>query len=178
MTKPIRLFVYHTADDDPKKCTALKLQRFGYITLEKNLRRIHPGMILLNPFSEKSLSKEDKHIADTLGILALDCSWNTVDEQFPLLEKKFVPRALPFVLAVNPVNYGKANKLSTLEAFAAALYILDAVDQAQQILKLYKWAPQFLHINKEPLEDYRSASTSKEVIEYMKQYLPEEKNEV
>lgn len=177
MTKSIRLFVYHTAEDDPKKCTAIKLRRFGYVTLEDNLRRIPPGMILLDPFSEKSISKEDKLIAETKGILALDCSWKTVDEQFPLIEKKFIHRALPFVLAVNPVNYGKACKLSTLEAFAAALYILDAVDQAEQILKLYKWAPQFLQINKEPLDDYRSALTSKEVIEYMKQYLTEESSE-
>ncbi len=177
MKKPIRLFVFHTAEDDPKKCTAKKLHRFGHVILENNLRRIPPGLILLNPFAEKSLSREDSLIAETKGILALDCSWETVDEQFPLLEKKFVSRALPFVLAVNPVNYGKACKLSTLEAFAAALYILDAVDQAEQILRLYKWAPQFIQINKEPLEDYRSASTSKEVIEYMRQYLSEEGEE-
>lgn len=172
MIKPIRLVVYYTAEDDPKKCTAKKLQRFGYASLEKNLRRIPPGMLLLNPLSKKSLSKEDKQIAETKGILALDCSWKTIETQFPFLEKKYVSRALPFVVAVNPVNYGKACKLSTLEAFAAALYILDEVKQAQEILKLYKWSPQFLDLNKEPLEDYRTANTSKEVIEKMKLYLP------
>lgn len=168
------MFIYHTAEDDPKKCTALKLRRFGYATVESNLRRIPPGMILLDPLSEKSFSKEDRYVAQTKGILALDCSWETVNDQFHLLEKRFVHRALPFVLAVNPINYGKACKLSTLEAFAAALYIIDAVDQAEQILSLYKWAPHFLHLNREPLNDYRSAETSKEVIHFMKQYLADD----
>ena len=173
MKDRIRLFVYHTAEDDPKKCTALKLRRFGYATVANNLRRIPPGLILLDPLSEKSFSKEDRYVVQTKGILALDCSWKTVEEQFHLLEKRFVHRALPFVLAANPINYGKACKLSTLEAFAAALYIVDAVEQAEQILTLYKWAPHFLQLNREPLNDYKSAETSEEVINFMKQYLAE-----
>jgi pre-rRNA-processing protein TSR3 len=174
MKKPFRLFIYHTAEDDPKKCTAKKLQRFNHATIETNLRRIPPGMILLDPFSEKSLSKEDRPIAETKGILALDCSWKTVEEQFPRLKKRYVCRALPFVIAVNPVNYGKPCKLSTLEAFAAALYILDNVEQATELLTLYKWGHQFLIMNKEPLEDYRKAETSKEIIEQMRHYLSDE----
>ncbi|MBN2065819.1 MAG: DUF367 family protein [Candidatus Thermoplasmatota archaeon] len=171
MKKPIRLFVYHTAEDDPKKCSAKKMQRFGHVKLENNLRRLPRGMILLNPLSEKSLSKEDERLAETKGILALDCSWKTIEKQFPYIEEKYVSRALPFVLAVNPVNYGKANKLSTLEAFVAALYILDRTEQAEEILKLYKWGPQFIELNREPLEDYRTAKTSKELIERMNQYI-------
>ncbi|MDG6228962.1 MAG: DUF367 family protein [Candidatus Thermoplasmatota archaeon] len=174
MKKPFRLFIYHTAEDDPKKCTAKKLQRFNHATIETNLRRIPPGMILLDPFSEKSLSREDRPIAETKGILALDCSWNTVEEQFPRLKKRYVCRALPFVIAVNPVNYGKPCKLTTLEAFAAALYILDNVEQATELLTLYKWGHQFLIMNKEPLEDYRKAETSKEIIEQMRHYLSDE----
>lgn len=147
------------------------MQRFGHVKLENNLRRIPRGMILLNPLSEKSLSKEDEKVAETKGILALDCSWKTIEQQFPYIEGKYVSRALPFVLAVNPVNYGKANKLSTLEAFVAALYILDRTEQAEEILKLYKWGPQFIELNREPLEDYRTAKTSKELIERMNQYI-------
>jgi len=166
--------IYHTSEDDPKKCSAKKMQRFGYATLENNLRKIPPGMILLNPLSEKSISREDEKIAEKKGILALDCSWKTIEQQFPNLEEKYESRALPFVVAVNPVNYGKPCKLSTLEAFAAALYILNRVEQAEQILRLYKWGPQLITLNKEPLEDYRMAKTSKEVVEKMKQYLSDD----
>jgi len=39
------------------------------------------------------------------------------------------------------------------------------------MLKLYKWAPNFLVLNKNPLEDYRNAESSKEVIKIMKKYV-------
>ncbi len=174
MNEEIRLWVYHTAEDDPKKCSAKKLHRFGYAQLASTLGKIPQGMILLNPFAKKSLSAEDKKIAKKQGIVALDCSWKTAEQQFPLMKKRFHSRALPFVVAVNPVNYGKPLKLTTLEAFAAALYILNEVDQAKKIVQLYKWAPHFLEMNKEPLEEYRRAKNSAEIIQIMNQYLSEE----
>lgn len=82
-----------------------------------------------------------------------------------------VSRALPFLLAANPVNYGKPYQLSTLEAFAAALYILGEVGQAQKIVGIYTWGHRFLELNKEPLEDYRLATTSAEVVLRMKEYI-------
>jgi pre-rRNA-processing protein TSR3 len=75
------------------------------------------------------------------------------------------------MLAANPVNYGKPFKLTTLEAFAATLYIFGYIDQARELLQLYKWGPHFLELNKEPLEDYRKAENSKEVIKAMKRYI-------
>ena len=167
----MKLFVYHANEDDPKKCSARKLARFGFAKLESKIRKIPRDMILLNPFSEKSISKEDLDQAKKHGILAVDCSWKNAEKSFDFLDKKNHSRAIPFVIAANPVNYGKALKLSTLEAFAAALYILDEVEKAQEILKLYKWGPNFLVLNKEPLEDYRSAKTSKDVVKAMKNYV-------
>jgi len=158
-------------EDDPKKCSAKKLNRFGFARLEKNLKRLPKHAILLSPFAEKSLSKEDLPVAEEAGILAVDCSWENAEQHFLELSKSYVPRALPFVVAVNPVNYGKAFKLTTLEAFAASLYILDKVDEAVEILKIYNWGSHFLELNKQPLEDYRKAKNSTEVIEAMKQYI-------
>jgi pre-rRNA-processing protein TSR3 len=168
------LHVLHTNDDDPKKCTARKLNRLGYAILHKNSRDLHPKMILLNPFSKKSLSPEDISQAKKRGILAVDCSWKNAEEQFSDLSKNHLSRSLPFVIAVNPVNFGKPLKLTTLEAFAAAVYILDEKEQAKKLTSLYKWSPHFITMNKNPLEDYRTAKSSQQVIERMYEYLPQE----
>ena len=170
MADRIKLFVYHANEDDAKKCSARKLAKFGFIGIETNIRKTPKDAVLLNPFAEKSLSKEDLEIAKKHGILAVDCSWKNAETSFDFLDKRCNSRGLPFVVAANPVNYGKALKLSTIEAFAAALYILGQKDYSQELVKLYKWGPHFLELNKEPLEDYGRAKTSKEVIEAMKQY--------
>jgi len=171
MVEKIKLFVYHANEDDPKKCSAKKLNKFGFAKLEKNIKKVPSKKILLNPFAKKSISREDFKIAIENGILAVDCSWKNAERSFDYLDKKNYSRALPFLVAANPVNYGKPFKLTTLEAFAAVLYILGGVDFAKEILNIYKWAPHFLELNKEPLEDYRKAKNSKEIIKVMEQYL-------
>lgn len=171
MNSQINLIVYHMKEDDPKKCSAKKLHKFGFVKLETNIRKIPKGAILLNPFVKKSFSKEDLDTAIKHGIIAVDCSWENAEYSFDFLDKICNSRALPFVIAVNPVNYGKPLKLSTLEAFATALYILDDTERVKDMLNLYKWGPQFLKMNKEPLEDYRNAKNSKEVVKIMKQYI-------
>jgi len=168
----MRLVVYHAGEDDPKKCSARKLARFGFVHLETNIRKTPRDAILLNPFAEKSFSKEDKKIANKHGILAVDCSWKNAENNFDYLDKRCNSRALPFVIAANPVNYGKPFKLTTLEAFAVVLYILDDIEKSEKILNLYKWGPHFLELNKKPLEEYRTANNSAEIIKIMKQYFP------
>ena len=171
MKEKIRLFIYHANEDDPKKCTAKKLSRFGFVKLETSIRKIPPGMILLNPFAEKSLSPEDLSIAKQNGILAVDCSWENAEKSFVCLGKKNHSRALPFLLAANPVNYGKPFKLTTLEAFAATLYILGDTKHASDLLKIYTWGQNFIVLNKQPLDEYKGAENSTEIIKIMKQYI-------
>ena len=166
MEQNIDLLIYHMSQDDPKKCTARKLSRFGHAELIKRLSLIPYSPILLDPFSEKVLSKDDFEIASAHGILAVDCSWATAEEAFSLVrrKRKVVSRALPYLVAVNPVKYGKAFQLSTLEAFAGALIILGNRAQAEGILNIYKWSPNFLKMNEEPLTEYEKAKNSEEVI--------------
>ena len=170
MNQEFRLIIYHVNEDDPKKCSAKKLHKFNFAYLTDNIKKIPKNAILLNPFAKKSLSKEDIPIAKKNGIVAVDCSWKNAEYNFNYLNKRNFSRSIPYVIAVNPINYGKILKLTTLEAFAAALYILDNIEMAKEILNLYKWGPQFIEFNKKPLEDYRHAKNSKEVIEYMNQY--------
>ncbi len=171
MSEQIKLYVYHLNDDDPKKCSAKKMQRFDLANVVHQIRCLPRGAIVLHPYAEQSLSPADSNLAEKRGIIAVDCSWKHAEEVFKKLSTYGVSRALPFLVAVNPVNYGKPFKLTTLEAFAGSLSILGKADQAQKILQIYKWAPQFMKLNREPLEEYQKAKNSAEVISIMKQYI-------
>lgn len=147
------------------------MQKFGLISLENNLKRIPHKTIVLDPYAEKCISHEDVSIAHKQGILAIDCSWKHAEHVFASLQKTRPCRALPFLVAANPINFGKAFKLTTLEAVAAAVFILGEQQQAERLLQLYKWSPHFLVLNKEPLVEYQQAKTSKEIIAIMKQFM-------
>jgi rRNA small subunit aminocarboxypropyltransferase len=169
----VRIVVYHTNEDDPKKCTARKLERMGLIELVDRVRSLPPTSILLDPFAEKAVSPEDVPAAERVGITALDCSWETAESAFGHARRRTEARALPYLVAANPVNYGKPTKLSTLEALVAALYIYGARDQAESLTGAYNWAPGFLELNREPLEAYAACRTSGEVVEAMRAFVPD-----
>ena len=162
-----KLYVYHANQDDPKKCTAKKLARFGLVRIVNRLGKIPKNAILLSPFSKKALSPEDKKFG---SIAAIDCSWKDAEKLFSKIKNKNT-RSLPFLLAANPTNYGKPAKLSTVEAMAAALYILGEEEHARLLLSKFKWGEVFLKLNEMPLKDYRNAEDSNGVIEVMKAYL-------
>ena len=73
-------------------------------------------------------------------------------------------RALPYLVAANPTNYGRPLRLSSAEALAAALYILGEPEQAAAVLDAFRWGPHFLVLNREPLDEYAAAKDSTEVV--------------
>ena len=164
----MELVIYHADQCDPKKCTGRKLGRFGLARLTRRMSDLKP-LLVLSPFGEKALSPEDRGIR---GIAALDCSWAHAEEVFRKMNLK--ERALPFLVAANPVNFGKPFQLSTVEALAAALVILGERGQAQEILSKFSWGGHFLELNKEPLEEYAAAENSAEVVKIQAAYLSEE----
>jgi pre-rRNA-processing protein TSR3 len=156
----IPLFIIHAGECDRKKCTALKLARFGKATMLKRGASFPPGALSLDPFSERVLSPADAPVALRKGIVALDCSWDRVDaREFGSFfrGRRVEPRSLPYLLAANPVKFGQPFRLSTLEAIAATLVIIGRMEQAQDLLGLYNWGPRFLEVNREPLADYAAA---------------------
>ena len=163
----MQLLVYHANQCDPKKCSGRKLSRFGLVRLTKRLGDLRPFLVL-SPFSEKALSPEDR---DARGLAALDCSWAHAEEAFSRLSLK--ERALPFLVAANPVNFGKPFQLSTVEALAAGLVILGEAAQAELILSKFSWGHVFLEMNREPLSEYAAAKNSSEVVEIQAAYLGE-----
>jgi len=160
----IPITALHLGQDDPKKCSARKMARFGFARLEEKPERIRRG-ILLDPFAGKALSPADAGTARNTGLIVVDCSWKTAEAVFPNLRLRTKARALPYLVATNPVNFGHPFKLTSLEAVGAALYIMGARGQARRLMGLYKWAQHFLEINHEPLEEYASCRNSAEVVE-------------
>ena len=163
------LHFYHADQCDPKKCTGKKLARFNLAKLHKNPRTLPRQAIFLDPFALQALSPADDA---RNGIVVLDCSWEEVERVFPILQRLMMKhRALPYLLAANAVNFGKPFKLSSVEAFAAALYILGEKEQAALILNKFKWGPVFLDLNREPLDRYSEAKDSTEVVKIQSDYL-------
>ncbi|BCU67263.1 hypothetical protein HS7_07000 [Sulfolobales archaeon HS-7] len=115
--------------------------------------------IILNPFSRKILSLNDSDIVSKQGITIIDSSWNKSDITF---FKKFMrnSRRLPFLLAANPVNYGKGFKLSSLEAAVASSYILGDTELAIKLANTIKWGHTFIELNRELLDCYYKKTES------------------
>jgi len=159
------LLIYHANQCDPRKCSGRKLARFELVRLSRNINQLRP-YIVLSPFSEKALSPEDR---GARGLAALDCSWAHAEEVFARF--KLQERALPFLVAANPVNWGKPFKLSTVEALAAGLIILGERGQAELLLSKFNWGHVFLELNREPLLEYAAAKDSAEVVRIQNEYL-------
>ena len=66
------------------------------------------------------------------------------------------------------MNFGKASKLSTAEALAAALYIAGFKDEAQRLLSIFTWGHTFFELNVTHLEDYVKAKNSLDIIKTMR----------
>ena len=134
--------------DDPKKCTAKRLERFNLSDNHSSFRTLPPMGVVLDPFSDNVLSKRDVPLLEVGGIVGVDCSWNKAEETFSHLRLMGLePRRLPAVIPANPVNSGKIGKLTTAEAIASALLICNQYEHAEKIMSVFKWGPAFLEIN-------------------------------
>ncbi|MFQ5891645.1 MAG: DUF367 family protein [Candidatus Methanofastidiosia archaeon] len=162
------LFVFRKKECDPKRCTALKLARLKVVTLLHSFKRISKNTILLNPFAKIALSPADSRFRT---ITALDCSWKRAKEIFSKLRSRTNSRALPYLLASNPLNYGKPAKLSTAEALTSALFILGEREKALNIIQGFSWEKAFLSLNLAMLESYSKAKDSREIIELQSAFM-------
>ena len=84
---------------------------------------------------------------------------------------------LPLLLAANPVNWGKPSKMTTAEALAASLYLIGKEEQARNLLSAFRWGDQFFILNKEPLEAYRDAESSSELVDLQFEFFDIPRNE-
>ena len=164
----IRLLAYHAGQCDPKKCTALRLKRFGLMTFVPRPSSLPRGAVLLTPKAIRALSPADAARAERRGLAIVDVSWKR--ESFPAVPQA-TGRALPYLLAANPVNYGKPFVLSSAEALAAALSIFGHTDAARAVLAKFSWGEQFFILNREPLTAYAAAQDGAGVVAAQSEFI-------
>ncbi len=151
----IKVIVLRLRQDDPRKATGSKLLRLGLAERYRPSRGSF--LVVLNPFSRRFLSPPDR--GGTKGVVAVDASWRKIESvRWPRGKQ----RRLPFLVAANPINYGVPERLSTVEALAAGLYILGYKEQALELLDPFKWGREFIHLNYDRLEAYSSEENSEE----------------
>lgn len=164
----IPVLIYDECQCDPKKCTAKRMMKFGLGREVKSLRAIPAGSIVLSPFSDRALSPADIGHARK-GLVVMDLTWTNID-QFPRA-KRVEERALPYLLASNPINWGRPMELNSAEAVMASLCILGEKEQAETFLGRFNWAPEFMRLNGNMLEDYSRAKDSAEVVRIQNEYI-------
>ncbi|MDR0911913.1 MAG: DUF367 family protein [Methanobrevibacter sp.] len=167
----MKINIFHANECDKKRCTAVKLEKTKRAKMFYHLNQIPRGAIVLNPFSVKAVSIEDKKMVLSKGIVGLDCSWNKVSSSSTFFNLTKYHRALPFLIAASPVNYGKSSTLSTAEAISATLYITGFKNEAKDIMSVFKWGHTFIELNYELLEEYSGASSSAEVVSIQNDFL-------
>ncbi|VDD74092.1 unnamed protein product [Mesocestoides corti] len=154
---------------DPKRCSGRKLVRLG-VTRLLSLREPFHGLVLTPTASQYINPQTDRDIVEHSGVCVIDCSWARLDET-PFHKLKFQHgRLLPYLLAVNPVNYGRPHKLTCAEAFAASLYILGWEESARHVLSHFSWGPSFFEVNGDLLSAYQSCLTNTDIADVQKRY--------
>jgi pre-rRNA-processing protein TSR3 len=159
----VDVHIYHEGDDDPKKCTARRLAEEGEARLHERYDTL-PRSTALSPYADTALSP-----ADSTPVVVFDSSWESAKDVAAPYDG--VERALPFVVAANPVSYGKPFRLNTAEAVTTVLYILGKKEDARRIASYFSYGDTFLELNHEPLERYSGCEKSEEVVEVQDDYL-------
>ncbi|CEQ40403.1 SPOSA6832_02028, partial [Sporobolomyces salmonicolor] len=148
-----------------------------------------------SPKGTQVVSPADREIVAAAGVAVVECSWARLDE-VPFQKIKspherslslalsrrarvltWLARAVPYVVATNPVNYGKPYKLNCVEATAAALYITGFNEQADLLLSKFSWGHSFWEVNGPIIERYRTCTTPESVVDMQEEIISELKRE-
>ncbi|KAJ1344482.1 hypothetical protein BSLG_000006 [Batrachochytrium salamandrivorans] len=127
---------------DPKRCSGKKLARIGVVANLRIGQRF--SGIVMSPRGVSAVSPQDRDIIIRSGIAVVDCSWARIAEvPFKKIASRH-ERLLPYLVAANPVNYGKPSKLNCVEALAACCFITGLNDAGHSLLSNFGWGHVFL----------------------------------
>lgn len=168
----IHLAMWDFGQCDAKKCTGRKLSRFGLI---KELRVNNGfGGIVLSPVGTQCVSREDYSLMTRKGLAVVDCSWARLGDVPFVKLRCTTPRLLPWLVAANPINYGRPCQLSCVEALSAALFICGEEETANLLLGKFKWGHAFLSLNWELLKAYSECQNSADIISVQNSWLSQQ----
>ena len=101
----------------------------------------------------------------------VECSWARIKEvPWSRIGGKS-ERLLPYLVAANPVNYGRPWRLNCVEALAATFYICGHPDWADVVLEHFSYGQPFLEINSQLLKRYAACQSEEETKKTEEQWL-------
>lgn len=131
---------------DAKRCSGKRLQHFGLLR-QLSIGTKHPGVII-SPNAKTILSPADTPLLEQFGCAVVECSWVRIAEiPWSRIGGK-CERLLPYLVAANPVNYGRPWRLNCVEALAACFMICGKTEWAEQVLEHFPYGEPFLKINR------------------------------
>ncbi|KZT36212.1 DUF367-domain-containing protein [Sistotremastrum suecicum HHB10207 ss-3] len=156
---------------DPKRCSGKKLARFGLIQDLRVGQRFRG--VVVTPQGTQPVSPSDRPVIEEFGVAVVECSWARLEEvPFSKLRSPH-DRLLPYLVATNPVNYGKPWKLNCVEALAAAFYITGFDSYAEALLNKFSWGHSFWTVNKAFILQYRTCDTADDVTKMQQKIIAE-----
>ena len=115
------------------------------------------------PNAKQLLSAADRDLLDQHGAAVIECSWVRIKEiPWSRIGGK-CERLLPYLVAANPVNYGRPWRLNCVEALAACFFICGHEDWAENVVQHFSYGKPFLEINAQLLKRYAACNTEEDV---------------
>ncbi|PAA71245.1 hypothetical protein BOX15_Mlig016718g1, partial [Macrostomum lignano] len=165
----IPLAMWDLGHCDPKKCTGRRLTLLGLVSELRLGSRF--GGVVLTPVATEQISPADAEIVRRGGLAVVDCSWAQLQSTPWSRMKCHNERLLPYLVAANPVNYGKPINLSCVEAFAAGLSIVGLDSDADIVLSRFGWGEAFRQLNADLLDAYAACRDANDVKEVQSRHL-------
>ena len=109
------------------------------------------------------MSAADRELLEQYGAAVVECSWVRIEEiPWSRIGGK-CERLLPYLVAANPVNYGRPWRLNCVEALAACFCICGHEDWAEIILQHFPYGQTFLEINSQLFRRYAACQSEEEI---------------
>ncbi|GJJ14871.1 hypothetical protein Clacol_009140 [Clathrus columnatus] len=156
---------------DPRRCSGKKLSRLGLI-IDLRVGQRFRG-IVVTPEGKQPVSPSDRNIIAEAGLAVVECSWARLGEvPFGKIRSPH-ERLLPYLIATNPVNYGKPWRLNCVEALAAAFYITGFNHYADVLLEKFSWGHSFWKVNRDLITRYQTCNSAADIVTMQERILAE-----